>query len=734
MGARKAGLTPRQATAVHWKRSINDNRAMAIPQGFIDELLNRVDVVEVVGRHVQLKRAGANYQGLCPFHGEKSPSFTVSPSKQFYHCFGCGKNGNAIGFLMDHTGSGFVETVQDLAQQSGLVVPQEQISPQDMARQQAQRETRKTLSDLLAQAGQAYSERLKSTQLAIDYLKKRGLSGEIVNRFGLGYAADTWRGLASVFAAYDDPLLEQCGLIIHNEQEDKRYDRFRGRVMFPIRNERGECIGFGGRVLGDEKPKYLNSPETPVFSKGHELYGLFEGRNAIRDAGFALVTEGYMDVVALAQLGLPNAVATLGTACTPEHMTKLFRVTDQVVFSFDGDGAGRRAAQKALRVALPLATDVRAIKFLFLPAEHDPDSFVRAHGKAAFEQAIKVATPLSRFLIEVAGDNLDLETAEGRAKTAARSAELWQLLPQGALAQQVLTDIAAQVRLDVQQLLASWRATGALPNANRAPQRLDARTEPRWAQGNDSGSMQALPHNIERQQHDTPQNSATHSPAADGFDAFAGYAEAGFTGFEPADFPSAGGPADWPMPRAQAPSYGGGKFSKGFDRNARGKYRGGHADKRWPDTPRPMGTPTSRAEHAARLLLSQMSLWEQLSEADHTLLCAQPAPIGPLITWLDALFQDQGAMAWGMLSEQIRTQSFAQFALDLMARHQALSAPQSATEIAGELRSIMLGISHDAYADLATRAARANDVDGLRRANDAIKRISVERAAMRTDD
>jgi DNA primase len=225
---------------------------MAIPQGFIDELLSRVDLVEVIGRYVPLKRTGANFSGLCPFHSEKSPSFTVSPSKQFFHCFGCGKNGNAIGFLMEHTGSGFVETVQDLAQQCGLTVPQEQLSPQEMARQQAQREQRKTLTEVLEQAAQAYRERLKTTPLAIDYLKKRGLSGEIARRFGLGYAPDTWHGLASVFAAYDDPLLEQSGLVIHNAQEDRRYDRFRGRVMFPIRNERGECIAFGGRVIWEE--------------------------------------------------------------------------------------------------------------------------------------------------------------------------------------------------------------------------------------------------------------------------------------------------------------------------------------------------------------------------------------------------------------------------------------------------------------------------------------------------
>ena len=686
---------------------------MAIPQGFIDELLNRVDLVEVVGRHVQLKRTGANYQGLCPFHSEKSPSFTVSPSKQFYHCFGCGKNGNAIGFLMEHTGSGFVETVKDLAQQSGLVVPQEQVSPQEAARQQAQREQRKTLSDVLAQAAHAYSERLRTTPLAIDYLKKRGLSGEIVRRFGLGYAPDTWRGLASVFAAYDDPLLEQSGLIIHNEAEDKRYDRFRGRVMFPIRNERGECIGFGGRVLGNEKPKYLNSPETPVFSKGHELYGLYEARSAIRDAGHVLVTEGYMDVVALAQLGLPQAVATLGTACTADHMSKLFRVTDQVVFSFDGDAAGRRAAQKALRVALPLATDVRTVKFLFLPPEHDPDSFVRAHGKAAFEAEIKQATPLSRFVLDVASEDLDLSTAEGRAQTVARSAELWQQLPPGALAQQVLGDLAERVRMDTQQVLASWRVTGGRHKRQGAP-----------ASPGQTGSMPSLPPENWRQHDHTPSEFI---PDASGLE---GWSQADMgapsSGFEAFDGLAPGGYAP------QAP-----RHNKPFDRNARGKSRfgkfgGGNAVRH--EAPRVLGTPTPRAEHAARMLLAQMSLWERLSEAEHAMLCSQPAPVGPLLRWLDAQYQEQGAVAWGVLSELLRAQSFAAFAQDLMARHQALSATQNLDEMGGELRSIMLGIAHDAYAEQANRAARSNDLEGLRRANEAIKRIAAERASIRMSE
>ena len=450
---------------------------MAIPQSFIQELVARADVVEIVGRYVQLKKAGANYMGLCPFHGEKSPSFSVSPTKQFYHCFGCGKNGNAIGFLMDHAGMNFVEAVKDLAGQYGMQVPEEDVSPQDRERAAKQREKQATLNDVLEKAGEAYRKQLKSSPRAIDYFKGRGLSGEIARRFGLGYAPEGWRALASVFPNYDDPLLEESGLVIVNTDDDKRYDRFRDRVMFPIRNVKGECIGFGGRVLGDDKPKYLNSPETPVFSKGRELYGLFEARTALREHGYVLVTEGYMDVVALAQLGFPNAVATLGTACTTEHVQKLFRFTDSVVFSFDGDEAGRRAARKALDGALPYATDVRSVKFLFLPSEHDPDSYIREFGQDAFSRYVSDATPLSRFLIDSAREGCDLTTAEGRAHLAANAKPLWSALPDGALKRQLLAEIAGMVQLDARELSALWGAAAPAPygaprrEPHRAPRR-----------------------------------------------------------------------------------------------------------------------------------------------------------------------------------------------------------------------------------------------------------------------
>ena len=439
---------------------------VSIPQTFIQELIARADVVEIVGRYVQLKKGGANFSGLCPFHSEKSPSFSVSPTKQFYHCFGCGKNGNAIGFLMDHAGMTFVEAVKDLAQKYGLQVPEEDASPQDRARAAEQRQKQVTLSDVLEKAAQAYRKHLKDSARAVDYFKRRGLSGAVAQQFGLGYAPEGWRSLASVFPNYDDPLLVESGLVILNDEtgtEEKRYDRFRDRVMFPIRNIKGECIGFGGRVLGDDKPKYLNSPETPVFSKGRELYGLFEARNALREHGFALVTEGYMDVVALAQLGFPNTVATLGTACTTEHLQKLFRFTDSVIFSFDGDDAGRRAARKALDGAIPFASDVRSVKFLFLPSEHDPDSFIREFGKEAFARFVSEAVPLSRFLIDTAREGCELSNAEGRAQLASRARPMWTPLPDGALKRQILVEIADHVQLASRELIDLWTSVS---NAN----------------------------------------------------------------------------------------------------------------------------------------------------------------------------------------------------------------------------------------------------------------------------
>ncbi|BDU58518.1 hypothetical protein LMORI2_15000 [Limnohabitans sp. MORI2] len=547
---------------------------MAIPQSFIQELLARVDVVDVVGRYVQLKKGGANFMGLCPFHGEKSPSFSVSPAKQFFHCFGCGKNGNAIGFLMEHAGMTFIEAVKDLAQNVGMQVPEEDISPQDRARAAEQRQKQATLTDVLEKAGEAYRKQLRNSPKAIEYFKGRGLSGEIAKHFGLGYAPEGWRSLASVFPDYQDPLLAESGLVIVNQEDgedEKRYDRFRDRVMFPIRNVKGECIGFGGRVLGEGTPKYLNSPETPVFSKGRELYGLFEARNALRDMGYVLVTEGYMDVVALAQLGFPNAVATLGTACTTDHVQKLFRFTENVVFSFDGDGAGRRAARKALEGALPYATDVRSVKFLFLPAEHDPDSYIREFGKEAFAHCVTEAMPLSRFLIEVAREGCDLHTAEGRAHMASNAKPLWTALPDGALKRQLLSEIAELADLGNHELQDLW-----MP----APAAAPART---------------------------------------------------------------------------------GEFKK----SSKFKPREPFAPKTYKRGTRQI--PQGRADHAARVLLSHMDLWEDLSTEDHNLLCELAPPHGPLFVWLDQQHHEHGNQAWGALREGLREHESEDLALRVMA-------------------------------------------------------------------
>jgi DNA primase len=435
-----------------------------IPPAFVQDLLSRADIVEIVGRHVQLKKAGINHKGLCPFHAEKSPSFTVSATRQTYHCFGCGVHGNAIGFLMEHSGMGFLDAVRDLAQQVGMTVPEDDRSPQERERAAELKERQATLSDVLAKAADHYRKQLKSNPRAVDYLKGRGLTGEIAAAFGLGYSPDGWRGLASVFPQYDDPLLEESGLVIatgDNEADRKRYDRFRDRIMFPIRSVQGDVIGFGGRVLDKGEPKYLNSPETPVFIKGRELYGLHEARTAMRQRGYGLVVEGYMDVVALAQSGFPNAVATLGTACTAEHVQKLFRFTDSVVFSFDGDAAGRRAAGRALEASLPHATDTRTIRFLFLPAEHDPDSYVRELGTEAFEQAVSQAVPLSRQLVEAARDGMDLDSAEGRAKLLANAKPLWGALPEGAFKLQLLSELAQLGGLGTSDLAQLWQANTA---------------------------------------------------------------------------------------------------------------------------------------------------------------------------------------------------------------------------------------------------------------------------------
>ncbi|WP_090047282.1 DNA primase [Limnohabitans sp. 2KL-27] len=650
---------------------------MAIPQSFIQELLSRVDVVDIVGKYVQLKKGGANFMGLCPFHGEKSPSFSVSPTKQFFHCFGCGKNGNAIGFLMEHAGMTFIEAVKDLAQQTGMVVPEEQQSPEDRARAAAAKAKQDSLSDVLEKAGEAYRDQLKITPRAVDYLKGRGLSGQIAKRFGLGYAPEGWRSLASIFPKYDDPLLAESGLVIVNEEDDKRYDRFRDRIMFPIRNIKGECIGFGGRVIGHGTPKYLNSPETPVFHKGRELYGLYEAREALHSAGYVLVTEGYMDVVALAQLGFANAVATLGTACTPEHVQKLFRFTDSVVFSFDGDSAGRRAARKALDGALPYATDVRSIKFLFLPAEHDPDSYVREFGQEAFAEQIKQAMPLSRFLIEAASADCDLQTAEGRARLSSQARPLWQLLPEGALKQQLLSELAQLIQLETAGLEKLWGQQAA------SDQRFAPAARPAAAPASQSA------------------NAAFSQAAGAGHDEY------------PSFEPNYGEPQAWSGANTFVPSNGNSHWKNKNPNWTPGSKFGSGKYKREPPPvyTGPRTVPASRADHAARLLLGNMALWETLAGEDHAMLCALPAPHGPLFAWLESEFHEQGALGWSTLREHMQGQPFAEEATRWMAQDKlnAVAGSEDATppdpqEARQELRRLLTLLMIDRLKQLETEA------------------------------
>jgi DNA primase len=596
---------------------------VAIPSSFIQELLARVDIVDIVGRHVPLKKGGANFMGLCPFHGEKSPSFSVSPTKQFYHCFGCGVSGDAIKFLTEHAGMTFIEAVKDLSQQVGLQVPEDDVSPQDRAKAAQVRAQQATLTSVLEKAGLAYIKHLRGSERAINYFKTRGLSGEIAKTFGLGYAPEGWRALASVFADYNDPLLVESGLVITGEAgeenaagEAKRYDRFRDRVMFPIRNVKGECIGFGGRVLGDDKPKYLNSPETPVFSKGRELYGLFEARTALREHGYALITEGYMDVVALAQMGFANAVATLGTACTADHVQKLFRFTDSVVFSFDGDAAGRRAARKALDAALPFATDVRTVKFLFLPAEHDPDSYIREHGTDGFAACVKAAVPLSKFMLEAAAEGCDLDTAEGRAHMASNARPLWSAMPDGALKSQLLAEIADTVLIDSRELLQLWSpASGGYKKNyknNSTPRTSSVGYSPDSSKNRDSAG---------------PEDFAP--VMADG-----------------PDYP------DMPDYYASEPSFPPPPSSAiGTGRSA---FR---ASSRTAPAPRRVAgriLPASREDRVLRLLLTEPDSWDRLNAEEHHLLLGLPAPHGPLFVWLEAQLHEHGPQPWAALREGLR--------------------------------------------------------------------------------
>lgn len=449
-----------------------------IPQRFIDDLLGRVDVVEVVGERVQLKKAGRNYSGLCPFHQEKTPSFTVSADKQFYHCFGCGANGNALRFLMEYDKLPFPEAVEQLAGRLGIEVPRE--GAEDPRAQQREKK-RKEGINLLELAASFYRERLKMQegQPAQRYLSARGLSEDVIKTYGIGYAPAGWEALKQHLSerGIGEPVQVEYGLLIHREDTGRTYDRFRDRVMFPIRDLRGRTIAFGGRVMGDDQPKYLNSPETPVFHKGRELYGLYEARQISNKLEQLVMVEGYMDVVALAQYGIHNAVATLGTATTEDHLTRLFRLVSRVVFCFDGDRAGRQAASRALETALPQMIDGREARFLFLPEGDDPDTLVRREGAQAFQDRVTCAMPLSEFLFEQAALGRDLNTVEGRERFASQVLEALNKVPEGMLKSLLLESLAQRSGLAQEQLKALLEKRAQAAHRQRSQGSVEAEAD-----------------------------------------------------------------------------------------------------------------------------------------------------------------------------------------------------------------------------------------------------------------
>ena len=416
-----------------------------IPQHFIDDLIARADIIEVIGKRVQLKKAGREFKANCPFHDEKTPSFTVSPAKGFYHCFGCGAHGTALGFLMEYDHMSFVEAVESLASSMGIEVP----------RDESQRPAHRydELFELLAKMERYYQANLRNNDAAKDYLKARGIDGATAKRFGIGYASAGWSTVLDKFGKSNEIIerLLAVGLVIRKDNAS-HYDRFRDRIMFPIRDARGRCIGFGGRVIGDQEPKYLNSPETVLFHKGRELYGLYEARQAIRNIEMLVVVEGYMDVVGLARHGIEFAVATLGTATSDDHLTRLFRLTEEVIFCFDGDSAGRAAAWRALEATLPQIREGRQIRFVFLPEGQDPDSFIRDNGAKAFEGALAEGVPLSDFLVRELALKVDMDSVDGRARLAELAKPLVQRIPQGVYRELLTERLAEAVGLSASKL------------------------------------------------------------------------------------------------------------------------------------------------------------------------------------------------------------------------------------------------------------------------------------------
>lgn len=454
-----------------------------IAQSFIQELLDRVDIVDVISRHLPLKKKGANFSACCPFHDEKTPSFTVNQSKQFFHCFGCGKHGNAINFLQEYNGLSFIEALGSIAADAGLSLPPQEIKNAAERRTSGSAvNTTETVpplaspsADLYAYmeiAAKYYRAQLKQAKQAVTYLQKRGITGQTAKQFGIGYAPEAWQNLAAVFTDYPSEnskhALVEAGLVISQEGK-KSYDRFRGRIMFPILNHKRKIIGFGGRVLDNSEPKYLNSPETPLFTKGRELYNLSSASLAARKAGRILVVEGYLDVIMLAQFGIEYAVATLGTATTSLHIQKLVRYTDEVVFCFDGDKAGFKAAWRALETSLPQLKDGKNIKFLFLPDGEDPDSYIRQHGQSKFESLLAQATPLSLFLCNELSRQIDLRTDEGRAQLIQRAAPLLSQIKAPVLAFMIGQRLAELARIDQNQLAGFLRSDKKRNISRRSP-------------------------------------------------------------------------------------------------------------------------------------------------------------------------------------------------------------------------------------------------------------------------
>jgi DNA primase len=450
-----------------------------IPQHFIDELIARTDIIEVIGSRVQLKRAGREYKACCPFHDEKTPSFTVSPDKQFYHCFGCGAHGTALGFVMDYDHASFVEAVEDLAARAGLEVPREGGAA-------APSQPHDELYVALERAGLFYRQSLSGEARAREYLAGRGLSADIIQRFGIGYAPARWDALIDRYGTTEDErqVLLRAGLVIERQPDAERgktagfYDRFRDRVMFPIRDTRGRSIGFGGRVLDGGEPKYLNSPETELFHKGRELYGLFEARQATRSLQRLLVVEGYMDVVSLHQAGITYAVATLGTATTPEHLQRIFRLVGEVVFCFDGDRAGRAAAWRALENAAGEVKQGRQVRFLFLPEGQDPDSLVQAEGAEAFEARLANALPLSDYLMRELSSRVDIASVDGRAKLVELARPLLRRIPSDVYRELLVAQLAEVIRMPAGRLVELLEADTVTPTSTRSDTAMQRAARP----------------------------------------------------------------------------------------------------------------------------------------------------------------------------------------------------------------------------------------------------------------